>query len=398
MKILLIMLVLIFSTVFNRAICQQWRIEWDKQFECNSAILFRDVVEVPGKEFLVLGAIDKKGDHESDLWLIRVDAGGDTLWSRTYRSEGLDWPVRIIPVPGKGYILAGVNEKTDGAKNGFLIRVDRSGKEIWRKKQEASSGYSRGDVVADSTGSLWWLLNEPGPDGIPGIALSKLKPGGEPEARFFFSETAPLVGHTIRLLGDGSIALCGKLVRDTTGCSDIWVTRLMQTGETVWKTIIPLPKKKSWPECICCTTGENLLLTGWQGTCMNPDAMPEDRIYDFDMILIQIDREGKIVWKRDFNREGSEGGNALAIQQNGKILLAGKCSSSFTGTIGPWLVMTDETGKLIREEVSRFRFNGDEASTIINTSDGGFLIIGPGKLNPNLKSSVGWIKKYAYLP
>jgi hypothetical protein len=398
MKILLFMLIMIFPSIFNHVVCQQWKIEWEKQFECNSAILFRDVVEVPGKEFLILGAIDKKGDRESDLWLIRVGATGDTLWSRTYRNEGRDLPARITPVPGKGYILAGVNEKTDQSKSGFLIRVDRNGKEIWRKNQGASSGYSRSDVAADSTGFLWWLLNESGPDSVPGIALLKLKPGGEPEERFFFSEATPLFGHVIRLLKDGSITICGKVVRDTTGCSDIWMTRLLQTGEIVWKTIIPLPIRISWPECICCTPGENLLLTGWQGTCMNPDATPENRIYDFDMILIQIDQEGKVVWKRDFNREGSEGGNAMAIQQNGKILLAGKCSSSYSGTIGPWLVLADESGKLIREEVSRFRFNGDEASAIINTSDGGFLIIGPGRLNSNLKSSVGWIKKYAFLP
>jgi hypothetical protein len=398
MKMLLLILVFTGFTILNRSYCQDWKIAWDRQIECNSAILLRDVVEVPGMEFLVLGAIDKTGTSESDLWLVRVNSIGDTLWSRTFRTDGKDWPVRITPVPGQGFILAGISETTGQKKSGYLIKVDQSGKEIWRKKQKASSVNLRSDVVADSAGCLWWLLNESGPKGNPGIALMKLTPEGKTEASFSFSEESPLFGHTIRLLRDRSIVICGKVVRDTTGCSDIYVTRLMETGEPFWKTVIPLPTRKSWPECICCSVDQNLLLTGWQGTCMNPDASPEERIFDFDMVLIKIDQEGKVVWKKEFNREGSEGGNAIALKQDGSILLAGKCSSSYSGTIGPWLVLTNETGKLIREEVSRFRSYGDEASAIVNTSDGGFLIIGAGKPDPRQKTSVGWIRKYEYLP
>ena len=64
------------------------------------------------------------------------------------------------------------------------------------------------------------------------------------------------------------------------------------------------------------------------------------------------------------------------------------------GRVGPWLLLTDEKGTVLSELVIPFNFNGDQAARVINTSDGGFVVIGPGQIDPDKTRSDGWIKKF----
>ncbi|HKI87929.1 MAG TPA: hypothetical protein VKA38_02805, partial [Draconibacterium sp.] len=97
---------------------------------------------------------------------------------------------------------------------------------------------------------------------------------------------------------------------------------------------------------------------------------------------------------KNIDSEGSEGGNAVVIRPDGKILIGGKKETSFMGRIGPWLLLADEKGTVLSELVLPFSFKGDQAAVIINTSDGGFVVIGPGQVSPDESRSDGWIKKF----
>lgn len=393
-----LLLVFLASSAVNVLFCQTWEMEWDKQITTMSSISFKDVAEESGSGYAVLGSVGRKGALTADLWLLRYTMSGDTLWSKTFPAEGRDWPSRIVSIGGSGYLLAGIIEFPENRCRGILLRVNADGGERWKKMTEEPVVSLRCDVAADSTGRIWWLYTVRNESGLNELVLTCLGGDGETKASYTFREAGSLEGNAVRVLPDGSLAVCGQVEQGKPGFPGIWVTRINGSGETIWKTVIPSQGKKMWPECICCSADRNLLVTGWQGSCMNPDALPEDQIFDYDMILTKIDPAGKVLWTKNFNREGSEGGNALAPRPDGNILLAGKCASSYTGTIGPWLMLTDKTGKMVKEEVSKFRITGDEASRIINTSDGGFLVIGPGKVDPRQRISVGWIRKYQYKP
>ena len=73
-------------------------------------------------------------------------------------------------------------------------------------------------------------------------------------------------------------------------------------------------------------------------------------------------------------------------------MAAGKCETSFTGSVGPWLLFIDKNGKMIKDQVYKFRFVHDQASRIICTSDGGLLMIGPGFIETD-RQLTGWVKK-----
>lgn len=101
-----------------------------------------------------------------------------------------------------------------------------------------------------------------------------------------------------------------------------------------------------------------------------------------------------MIWTKNIDSEGSEGGSAVVVRPDGNILMAGKKETSFLGKIGPWLVLTNEKGEKLDEHLLPFKFNIDQAADIINSSDGGFVVIGPGAIDRKYGRSDGWIKKF----
>jgi hypothetical protein len=75
---------------------------------------------------------------EEDVWLpyigiIAIDEDGDTLWSRTYSAEGGKQAAGdALACDDRGFILAGYNEPAVSDQSfAFLMRIDRNGDTLW---------------------------------------------------------------------------------------------------------------------------------------------------------------------------------------------------------------------------------------------------------------------------
>lgn len=376
-----------------RAASQTPEAEWEKDLATKGNSCLTDIIQNSDGSYTVLGSISEAGPEKSDLWLIHFNSLGDTIWSRTFPNTGMDLPFRIAARQNGGYLLASVNEAVKDQFFARVISTDAEGKEQWNKTSSQPLHFPNTDIAVQEDCTWWWLITTLSTDNPAATHLFHMSPSGEVLEDHIFTDKQALEAHALRILPDGSIAVSGEIALDKGG-STMWLMRIRPNGEQIWKSTLPITGKSIRPECICCSNENGLLAAGWIGSCMNPDAAPEDRIFDYDLVITKLDPNGKVLWTKNYDREGSEGGNALAVMADGHILVAGKCETSFTGTVGPWLMLIDPTGKKIMDHVDKFRFSGDQASRIILTADGGFVMVGPGRHQPSQNRSIGWIKKY----
>ncbi|MHA2096794.1 MAG: hypothetical protein ACW98F_19435, partial [Candidatus Hodarchaeales archaeon] len=94
-----------------------------------------------------------------------------------------------------------------------------------------------------------------------------------------------------------------------------------------------------------------------------------------DMWLIKTDRNGAEQWNRTFGGQAFDWAESVIETADGGFLLAGYTRSFGAGEADVWLVKTTSNG----DEQWNQTFGGtgwDEAKSVIETADGGFLLAG----------------------
>jgi hypothetical protein len=82
--------------------------------------------------FAVIGWTDSFGAGQNDLWLVRMDCLGDTLWTRTFGGSGEDYGRHLRQTDDGGFILIGyTNSSGAGGWDAWVIKTDSIGVQEW---------------------------------------------------------------------------------------------------------------------------------------------------------------------------------------------------------------------------------------------------------------------------
>jgi hypothetical protein len=95
----------------------------------------------------------------------------------------------------------------------------------------------------------------------------------------------------------------------------------------------------------------------------------------YDIYLIKTDEAGNKLWTQTYGGSAADVGYALRITSDGNWIVTGSTQSFGAGKSDVWLLQTDAQGNMLFSKT----FGGtddDEGNAIIQTSDGGFLIVG----------------------
>ena len=114
--------------------------------------------------YVICGTTLSFGAGAADIWLIRTDANGDTLWTRTFGGDTADLGHSVAQTADHGFILCG-QTASFGAGNydAWLIKTDSTGETLWTRTFGGGSddvGYSvqpttdGGYIIAGATKSL----------------------------------------------------------------------------------------------------------------------------------------------------------------------------------------------------------------------------------------------------
>jgi putative intracellular protease/amidase/ABC-type dipeptide/oligopeptide/nickel transport system permease subunit len=102
----------------------------------------------------LIGATSGSFSQNTDFFLIRTDADGQELWSRTYaakgpRGHGFDWCNSVSLTQDGGALLAGYADCQD-VMDIHVIKTDPEGREVWSKTLGQKPFYDFGNAVCES--------------------------------------------------------------------------------------------------------------------------------------------------------------------------------------------------------------------------------------------------------
>jgi len=214
---------------------------WNKIFGGSSSDNGYSVQQTSDEGYIVCGSTYSFGAGRYDVWLIKTNSFGDTLWTRTFGGIENDEAFSVQELTSGGYILAGYTESFGvGSMNGWLIKTDSSGVLLWEQTYTGLVGVGNlfsiqqtndeGYILAGGTLSTVtptndvWLIKT---DSLGDTIWTKTFGGSDGDEATCVQETK-----------DGGYIVSANTFSFGAGESDIWLIKTNSFGDTIWtKTI-----------------------------------------------------------------------------------------------------------------------------------------------------------------
>jgi Mg-chelatase subunit ChlD len=302
------------------------------------------------------------------------------LWSRTFGGKGEDYAEAVIQTSDGGYAIAGwTTSYSAGSTDAWLVKTDRYGNEEWNKtfggyKRDAASSIIQtsdgGYVLAGHTESYgkgsddFWLIKT---DSYGDVIWS----------RVFGSRSSLDEATSIVQASDGGYVIAGIAA----GNGDAWLVKTDRHGNELWNKTFGGHS---------LDTAESLIQTSDGGYAFAGVTLSYNAVSG-DAWLVKTDSYGNEQWNKTFGAYNWEAASSIIQTSDGGYAIAGCTCSYGKGSADFWVLKTNCYGN---KEWSK-TFGGDdwdEASSIIQTSDGGYAIVG-WTLSYGAGSSDAWFMK-----
>ncbi|MDO8123882.1 MAG: cadherin repeat domain-containing protein [Candidatus Hermodarchaeota archaeon] len=330
------------------------------------------VIEVSGGGFAIAGHTWSFGAGVNNGWLIRLDANGNQLWNRTY--GGYDWEscFKVIEVSGGGFALAGYSTSYDAGSNDFwLLRVDANGNHLWNHTYGGALPDGAMSVLEVSSGGFI-LCGNTASFGVGDADVWVVRT--DADGNHLWNQTYGSINYDMAYsvieVSDGGFALAG-LTNATGGVamygSDMWLIRTDANGNHLWNQTYG-GANGDMAYSVVELSGGDLVLSGTFNSSYGIGL-------DADMWLVRTDTNGNHLWNQTYGGPSSEMGGTVVEMSDGGFAFSGLTDSSGAGGGDVWLVRTDTTGN----ELWNHTYGGtgfDLGVNLIEVSSGGFALTG----------------------
>ncbi|MBU0507839.1 T9SS type A sorting domain-containing protein [bacterium] len=325
----------------------------------------------------ILGGYSDPPGGSDEIWIVKADANGDSVWSRAFAAgSGQGSCHSILAMDDGGCIL--VAERQEWRNNRYtydfwLIRMSASGDSLWSRSiggdpQEYPYGLRRtndgGYVIVgamyphDGSGN-WDML------------LTKVSASGDSLWSRRYGGIRTEMGYSVQQTAEGGYIIAGNTEsfgHGVPGVPDFWMVKTNANGDSLWSRTYGGDYSD---ECIGVeqTVDGGYVLAGT--TASFGVATPGY----LNFYLVRTNAYGDTLWTKTYGGEGTDRCESFFLLPDGGCLLGGITLSYGAGNGDMWLVRTDANGNMVWNRT----FGGmdwDKCYSVAPTADGGYILGG----------------------
>ncbi len=292
-------------------------------------------------------------------------AQSPTYFTKTYAAgEAMSMIAVHDSVHGTCYVIAGISGGFDG--NGFLMKVDAYGDTLWTRSY-GSSGYEIINAVKQTADHGYILVGE-GADHVSGVypaLVIKTDANGDLEWSHSYQGTGSGPSYMngiqifdVEVLDDGYLLAGTSRAFQSSPYFTMWVARISLSGQFIWSRTY-----------FNSGVGRSIRKTPDGGFVIAQDHLQGD------MALTKIDSVGNTLWIKTYGGPDQDIANTMIPTSTGYLMVGRTFSSGFPGSYAMYVVKTDFNGDY---QWSR-KINGQVAPIAydaVEDADGGFVIAG----------------------
>jgi len=307
---------------------------WTRTYGGSGADVARSVQQTTDGGYVMAGWTTSFGAGYDDFYLVKTDAQGDTLWTRTYGGPGAEGAYSVQQTADGGYIIAG----NGGGVVFYVVKTDESGNMIWTHTYDEGSWGCQAYSVQQTADGGYIVVGTACEEWDHYIFVVKTNSSGDTLWTRTYGETMEDYGHSVQQTAEGGYIIAGR-----TGIEgwDVYLVKTDSSGDTLWTRVYDGQPgddwASDWAHSVQQTTDGGYIVAGVTESVVQWVA---------DMYLVRTDANGDTLWARTYG--GSSDDCAYSVQQtmDGGYVAAGYTSSFGAGAEDFYLVRTKSDNKV----------------------------------------------------
>ncbi|MBK7569466.1 MAG: T9SS type A sorting domain-containing protein [Chitinophagales bacterium] len=342
------------------------QITFEKTFSTIGESIANDAKQTSDGGYIVVGTSNYSYMSSGEILLIKTNAQGDTIWTRMFGGVGADQGNAVMQTLDGGYMVAGAtNSFGAGGLDAYLIKTDAGGNLLWTKTIGTAGNDAAYGIVQTADSGYVFSGNEL-TYGINGFAhlVKTDKNGNVVWSKTFGNSIRKNYIFSLEQTSDNGFIMGGYENNFISTNDEFSMIKADSAGNMVWyKTYGDMYFDHNFSVCEAADggyaiAGINFELGG----------------YNFDVNIIKTDMDGIVEWTKKYGGAGHEDVYSIEATEDGGFVFAGS-SSSFSPYQNAFITKTDSIGNVIWSKTMNgtgydILFSAEE------TADGGFVFSG----------------------
>lgn len=342
---------------------------WQKAYGGPNNEAASSLIQTSDGGFIVAGYTDSYGNGESDFCIMRLSASGNLLWIKTFGGGSSELTNSITITSDDGFVVVGnTNSFGNGLQDVYVIRFDAHGDTLWSKTFGGSDNEWGHCIITTSDGGflIAGATRSFGHSRTTDAYILKINASGDTLWTRTFGSTNFERFYCITQTQEGDFVAAGSCYQN--GQSDIYVVKINENGDSLWSKTFDGGNDEYGRAVVQASDG-GIVIAG-EKYYIDQDVS--------DIFIIKLNANGDFLWAKTFDEGGDEGACSIVQAADGSFLLAGGANSTGNGGYDAYILKLDSNGDSLWSKT--FGGNSDDAAySIIKTADGGFAIAGSTK-------------------
>ena len=291
--------------------------------------------------YIICGYITSLIDTTYDVYLVKTDENGDSLWTQTFGGPNLDQGFSVQQTTDGGYIVTGrTNSFGNGYTDVWLIKTDGNGVEQWNQTF-GGPGYDGGNSVQQTSDGGYVILGKDysfGNNGQSDVYLIKTDSNGIEQWNQTYGGLLEDGGSNVQQTTDGGYIIIGSAKSFGNGEYDFYLIKTDGNGVEQWNQTFG-GTEYDLGTSVQQTTDGGYIVTG----------MTRDSTYNEDVWLIKTDGNGVEQWNQTFSSDSLRASGACVQQTlDGGFIITGwiQADPAWIGVGDMYLIKTDSQGNI----------------------------------------------------
>jgi len=313
-------------------------------------------------------AVSTHGDSDPEICLVRLDYDGSFLWSKTFTGLGGTHEARDIKQTSDGgFIICGTLTSTTQYEMAYLIKTNASGDTMWTRTYGSgnSGGRTFGYAVQQTTDGGYIIVGNG--DAFTGeyydLMLMKITSSGTLNWVKLYGGFSDDYGYSVQQTSDGGYIAIGKTFSWGWGYTEMFIVKATSTGQLAWSGAFGSSGIEEGFEIRQTADGGYIAAGYTSGSGAGYD----------DCMLMKLSSAGVVQWAKTYGTTIFDKGHSVAVTNDGGYILVG-----YGGPDADALaVKTDLNGDTLWTRAYGNQFSS-QFFNVVNTWDGGYLFSGEG--------------------